>query len=89
MVGPIPSTGASPIDPRHGVNAKTTNSGACDTSPGPTAGTPAARLAALGPPIDLNRVGEIRAAIAQSRYNVDADRLAAAMIALDLPGSAR
>lgn len=46
--------------------------------------TPAARLSALGPPIDLNRVGEIRAAIAQGTYTVDADRLAAAMIALDL-----
>ncbi len=47
--------------------------------------TPAARLAKLGPPIDMNRVGEIRAAIAQGRYTVNADRLAAAMLSLDLP----
>ncbi len=47
--------------------------------------TPAARFAKLGPPIDVNRVNEIRAAIAGGRYTVDADRLAAAMLALDLP----
>ena len=48
-------------------------------------GTPAARFAKLGPPIDVNRVNEIRAAIAGGSYTVDADRLAAAMLALDLP----
>jgi flagellar biosynthesis anti-sigma factor FlgM len=47
--------------------------------------TPAARFAKLGPPIDVNRVNEIRAAIASGTYTVDADRLAAAMLALDLP----
>lgn len=47
--------------------------------------TPGARLAALGPPIDMTRVAEIKAAIAEGSYTVDADRLAAAMMALDLP----
>ncbi len=47
--------------------------------------TPAGRFAKLGPPIDVNRVSEIRAAIADGSYTVDADRLAAAMLALDLP----
>lgn len=47
--------------------------------------TPAARFAKLGPPVDVNRVSEIRAAIAGGSYTVDADRLAAAMLALDLP----
>lgn len=47
--------------------------------------TPAGRFAKLGPPIDVTRVGEIRAAIASGSYTVDADRLAAAMLALDLP----
>jgi flagellar biosynthesis anti-sigma factor FlgM len=49
-----------------------------------SSGTPAARFAQLGPPIDVNRVSEIRAAIAGGSYTVDADRLAAAMLALDL-----
>jgi flagellar biosynthesis anti-sigma factor FlgM len=52
-------------------------------------GTPAARFAKLGPPIDVNRVSEIRAAIAAGTYTVDADRLAAAMLALDLPEKAK
>jgi anti-sigma28 factor (negative regulator of flagellin synthesis) len=52
-------------------------------------GTPAARFARLGPPIDVNRVNEIRAAIAGGSYTVDADRLAAAMLALDLPENAK
>lgn len=47
--------------------------------------TPGARLASLGPPIDMTRVSEIKAAIASGSYTVDADRLAAAMMALDLP----
>ena len=47
--------------------------------------TPAARFARLGPPIDVNHVAEIKAAISEGNYTVDADRLAAAMLALDLP----
>jgi flagellar biosynthesis anti-sigma factor FlgM len=47
--------------------------------------TPAARYAKLGPPIDVTRVNEVRAAIANGSYTVDADRLAEAMLALDLP----
>ncbi len=46
---------------------------------------PAARFAKLGPPIDVTHVSEIKAAIASGSYTVDADRLAAAMLALDLP----
>lgn len=51
--------------------------------------TPAARFAKLGPPIDITRVNEIRAAISSGNYTVDADRLAAAMLALDLPEKAK
>ena len=50
-----------------------------------TGSTPAARIAKLGPPIDVTRVNEIRAAIASGNYTVDSDRLAEAMLALDLP----
>lgn len=53
----------------------------------PLDATPAKRLALLGPPIDVTRVNEIRAAIASGEYTVDADRLAAAMLALDLPAA--
>jgi negative regulator of flagellin synthesis FlgM len=89
MVSPISSSGTGAVDSQRLVNlgaakpvARTLKNPAsvCDA-------TPAARLRALGPPIDTNRVEEIRAAIANGNYTVDADRLAAAMIALDLPAS--
>jgi negative regulator of flagellin synthesis FlgM len=42
-------------------------------------------LVAEGPPIDSAKVDAIRAAIAEGRYPVDADKIAERMIALDLP----
>jgi negative regulator of flagellin synthesis FlgM len=42
-------------------------------------------LVSGGPPVDAARVSAIRAAIAEGRYPVDADRIAESMIALDLP----
>ena len=47
--------------------------------------TPAARMAALGAPIDSDRIAEIRAAIASGNYPVDPARIADRMLALDLP----
>jgi negative regulator of flagellin synthesis FlgM len=46
---------------------------------------PAAEMAASGPPVDAGKVAAIRAAIAEGRYPVDHDRIAGAMLALDLP----
>jgi negative regulator of flagellin synthesis FlgM len=46
---------------------------------------PAADLASLGAPVDAQKVAEIRAAIAEGRYPVDAKAIAEKMIALDLP----
>lgn len=43
-----------------------------------------ADLVAAGPPVDSEKVAMIRAAIAEGRYPVDADRIAERMIALDL-----
>jgi len=42
-------------------------------------------LVSGGAPIDSAKVAAIRAAIAEGRYPVDADRIAESMIALDLP----
>ncbi len=42
-------------------------------------------LVSGGAPIDSFKVAAIRAAIAEGRYPVDADRIAESMIALDLP----
>ena len=42
-------------------------------------------LASGGPPVDNIKVATIRAAIAQGRYPINADKIAERMIALDLP----
>lgn len=46
---------------------------------------PAADLAALGAPVDAQKVADIRAAIAEGRYPVNPQAIAEKMIALDLP----
>jgi negative regulator of flagellin synthesis FlgM len=46
--------------------------------------SPAADMAAAGPPVNAEKVEAIRAAIAEGRYSVDADKIAERMIALDL-----
>ncbi len=43
------------------------------------------RLAAEGAPVDQRLVREIRTAIAEGRYPLDPNKIAAAMIAVDLP----
>lgn len=48
--------------------------------------TPAARMAAQGAPVDLDRVAAIKSAIAAGNYPVDAKLIAEKMIALDMPG---
>lgn len=89
MVTPIVGSGPNKIDARRTTGPEAVRIAASnDGKPGVHA-TPAARFASLGPPIDVTRVNEVRAAIASGRYTVDADRLAAAMMALDLPAKDR
>jgi flagellar biosynthesis anti-sigma factor FlgM len=85
MVNPVGSAGQAVHDAMRAlpsaavsIDAKTRARANEDVMPG-------ARLARLGPPIDVTHVNEVRAAIASGSYTVDADRLAAAMLALDLP----
>lgn len=49
------------------------------------ASTPAARMAAEGSPVDLDRIAAIKAAIASGNYPVDPAAIADKMLALDLP----
>ena len=49
--------------------------------------SPAAEMAALGAPVDTDKVAAIRTAIAEGRYPVDPDRIAERMLALDLPAN--
>lgn len=47
--------------------------------------TPAARMAAQGAPIDLDRIARIKQAIASGNYPVDPEKIAEKMLDLDLP----
>ncbi|MDX3909327.1 MAG: flagellar biosynthesis anti-sigma factor FlgM [Sphingobium sp.] len=47
--------------------------------------SPAARMAAQGAPIDMDKIGAIKAAIASGNYPVDAEAIAQKMLDLDLP----
>lgn len=85
MLTPIAHSGPSRIDPQRVASSLPSRVDGQTSRPIEEGSTPAARFARLGPPIDVTRVSEIRAAIANGSYTVDADRLAAAMLALDLP----
>lgn len=85
MLTPIASTGTSRVDPQRATPSSRARADEGTRGVPNDQDTPGARLAKLGPPIDVMRVSEIRAAIANGSYTVDADRLAAAMLALDLP----
>jgi len=50
-----------------------------------TSKNPVAMLAAAGVPIDAAKVASVRQAIAQGQYPIDPQRIAHAMINLDLP----
>jgi negative regulator of flagellin synthesis FlgM len=58
-------------------------SDAVSNRPAPTSAL--AELAAAGAPVDSAKVAAIRTAIAEGRYPVDPDKLAASMLAIDLP----
>lgn len=60
--------------------------GAAPLGASEAAGTPAARMAAQGAPVDMDKVAAIKSAIASGNYPVDPQAIAQKMIDLDLPG---
>lgn len=69
-------------------SGKTRASSSTGSATGPTSSasaSPAARMAADGAPIDMDRIAAIKAAIASGNYPVDASAIADRMLALDLP----
>lgn len=58
--------------------------GSTTTSASAASASPAARMAAEGAPVDMDRVAAIKAAIASGNYPVDAKAIAERMVALDL-----
>ena len=47
--------------------------------------SPAARMAAEGAPVDMDKIAAIKSAIASGNYPVNADAIAERMLELDLP----
>ena len=90
MISGIGSTGTGGIaQPRADVVQRGTAPAKVENAKGDAAEqatlNPAADLAALGPPVDAEKVAAIRAAIAEGRYPIDHSAIAARMIELDLP----
>ena len=52
---------------------------------GKTRASPAARMAAEGAPVDMDKIAAIKSAIASGNYPVNADAIAERMLELDLP----
>jgi negative regulator of flagellin synthesis FlgM len=68
-----------------GKTRATATAGTNVASSASASASPAARMAAEGAPVDMDRIAAIKAAIASGNYPVDANAIAERMIALDLP----
>ena len=90
MIKSVGQAISSPIELgklREGGKAKAVSTGVDAVPTGTeTLATPAARLAAEGAPVDVDRVAAIKSAIAAGNYPVNPAVIAEKMIALDLPG---
>lgn len=89
MVDGIGRTGTGRIDAQRAAPGKAAAAApagvpANDVRPAGV-GSAIADLVSSGPPVDSDKVAQIRAAIAAGGYPVDPARIAAAMIDLDLP----
>lgn len=84
----IPGARAVSATARHGAAAQSASPGAAPSLSGESrAGVPMRTMALVaaivdqGPPVDADRVAELRDAIAQGRYAPDPHRIAEAMLA--------
>lgn len=71
---------------REGAKSKSVGSVAgAGTQAAALSSSPAARMAAQGAPVDMDKIGAIKAAIASGNYPVDPEVIAQKMLDLDLP----
>lgn len=71
---------------REGTKTRASSTTGSTTASASAASTsPAARMAAQGAPVDMDRIAAIKAAISSGNYPVDANAIAERMVALDLP----
>lgn len=61
------------------------STGSAAASSSTESASPAARMAAEGAPVDVDRIAAIKAAISSGNYPVNASAIADRMLALDLP----
>lgn len=71
----------------NGKTRASSDKGSATTASSAAASTPAARMAAEGAPVDMDRIAAIKAAIASGNYPVDPAAIADKMLALDLPAN--
>ncbi|MFZ2995892.1 flagellar biosynthesis anti-sigma factor FlgM [Sphingobium sp.] len=70
-----------------GKTRASTATGSTTVSTSASSSSPAARMAAEGAPVDMDRIATIKAAISSGNYPVNAAAIAERMIALDLPSA--
>lgn len=88
MIDGIGKTGAGRLELVRGSADRAAPVGKAGSSPAPREVSGPWSLAAemaAGAPVDSEKVAAIRAAIAEGRYPVDPEKIAARMIELDLP----
>lgn len=70
---------------REGAKTRATaTTGSATASASAASSSPAARMAAEGAPVDMDRIAAIKSAIASGNYPVNPSAIAERMIALDL-----
>ena len=86
MINPLASPGSSPLKVgKVAAVARTAPVKASAKAEAAVAPTPAADLAAAGPPVDQSKVDRIKAGIANGSYKPDHDSIARRMVDQDLP----
>ena len=88
MITGIGATGGRPLEQLRTDKAAPKAAPAPATTVDESDATPvsaASELAAAGAPVDLGKIAQIKAGIANGSYKADPDAIAAKMIALDLP----
>ncbi|PDH68032.1 MAG: flagellar biosynthesis anti-sigma factor FlgM [Sphingomonadaceae bacterium MED-G03] len=68
-----------------GKTRATTATGSTPASSAAASTSPAARMAAEGAPVDMDKIAAIKSAIASGNYPVNPDAIAERMLELDLP----
>lgn len=86
MIGSIGPTGAGAVDAVRTQGVQKTTAAARVVKPEvePVVPNPAADLAASGPPVDIDKVARIRAAILNGSYALDIQAIAKRMVDIDI-----